>query len=314
MRKLPALAVAGILALAASMSPASATAATEFGDTCVANHSTEGFVVSIFEISAPGNSLPGAAPTSGVITQWKVNLISAPVSIPQTLKVLRPTGPNTAQVVGEASGTVVGGSNVFNTRIPVQTGDRLAIFGTSSFGTLFCEIASKSVLLGAYEGTGGGPGSTVSFIEFVEPARVPVSAVIEPDADNDGYGDETQDKCPQSASFQGECPKVKIDIGSVVKKKGSVVVALTATNEASVNVVGAVKLGKGKKAKLSGGKKTVKPGKITRFTLKFPANLKAAFGQLPHGRSLSLKVAASAKDLIGRVTKDQVKVKLKGQA
>lgn len=313
MKNLSVTAVVGVLIAVVLALPATAAASTEFGDTCVANRSTESFVVSIFEISAPGNSLPTAAPTPGVITQWKVNLVAAPLSVPQTLKVLRPSGGNTAQVIGEATGTVVGGSNTFNTRIPVQAGDRLAIFGTSSFGTLFCEIATKNVLLGAYEGTGGGPGSTVNFLEIVEPARVPVSAVIEPDADNDGYGDETQDKCPQSAAFQTECPTVKLDLSSAVKKKGSVVVSVTATSEAPVKVTGTVKLGKGKTAKLSGDKHTVKPGKITRFTLKFPSKLKAALADLPKSQALKLKVTASAKDLVGRVTKDQLKVKLKGQ-
>jgi hypothetical protein len=36
--------------------------------------------------------------------------------------------------------------------------------------------------------------------------RVNVSATIEPDADRDGYGDETQDRCPTDPSTQGPCP------------------------------------------------------------------------------------------------------------
>ena len=33
-----------------------------------------------------------------------------------------------------------------------------------------------------------------------------VSAILEPDADGDGFGDETQDQCPTDASTQGPCP------------------------------------------------------------------------------------------------------------
>jgi hypothetical protein len=33
-----------------------------------------------------------------------------------------------------------------------------------------------------------------------------IQGVVEPDADNDGYGDETQDACPSSASTNGPCP------------------------------------------------------------------------------------------------------------
>ena len=33
-----------------------------------------------------------------------------------------------------------------------------------------------------------------------------VNADIEPDADHDGYGNETQDRCPTDATAQGTCP------------------------------------------------------------------------------------------------------------
>jgi hypothetical protein len=33
-----------------------------------------------------------------------------------------------------------------------------------------------------------------------------VNADVEPDADRDGFGDETQDQCPTNASTQGSCP------------------------------------------------------------------------------------------------------------
>ena len=33
-----------------------------------------------------------------------------------------------------------------------------------------------------------------------------ISANVEPDADSDGYGDETEDGCPSNAATQGACP------------------------------------------------------------------------------------------------------------
>jgi hypothetical protein len=33
--------------------------------------------------------------------------------------------------------------------------------------------------------------------------------VIEPDADGDHFGDETQDKCPSNPAAQGTCPPAK---------------------------------------------------------------------------------------------------------
>jgi hypothetical protein len=36
--------------------------------------------------------------------------------------------------------------------------------------------------------------------------QIDVSAVLEPDADHDGFGDETQDQCPTNGSTHGPCP------------------------------------------------------------------------------------------------------------
>ena len=33
-----------------------------------------------------------------------------------------------------------------------------------------------------------------------------LSATLEPDADHDDFGDESQDQCPTNASTQGACP------------------------------------------------------------------------------------------------------------
>ena len=41
---------------------------------------------------------------------------------------------------------------------------------------------------------------------FEPSVQLDVSAVFELEADNDGFGDETQDLCPTNASTQGPCP------------------------------------------------------------------------------------------------------------
>lgn len=309
MRKLSGVAVFGALALAAATAPA-ATASTEVGDDCVAFSIAPGYTF-VQLTSSAANPLPLTAPAAGVVTKWKTTLPTTTEVFPQVLKVFRGAGTNQFQVVGEsAPGPATGGVNVFGTRISVQAGDRFGL-SEGGKGTLYCKTENPADTMGIAKAS--PPVGSVQAFEPVPGYQADVVAIVEPDADNDGYGDETQDRCPQSASTQGECPTVSIDIGSAAKKKGSVVVSLTTSAEAPVTVRGVVKLGKGKKAKLNGGKKTAKPGKITRFTLKFPAKLKAALADLPRSRSLSLKITASARDLIGRVTKDQLKVKLKGQ-
>lgn len=319
MRKRSGMAVLGLLAAMSLAGASAASAATEFGDACAANDVTESTPITLFEIAAVGNPLPTSAPSAGVITRWKVNVIPAPVTLPQTLKVLRPNAAaKTAQIVGEDTRNVSGGLNSFETRIPVQAGDRLGLFGPGEPGTLICESTGAHVL-GVFAG-GGSIGATVNFAEIAPEARVPVSAVIEPDVDNDGYGDETQDKCPQSAAAQTVCPVIVLD-AIPLTKKGSVVVLVAANPESPVTVSGAVKApGKSKGAKssaqlkLKGVTSTVKPGAIARITLPFSAKLKSELAALPSKRSVKLTITASATNAAGQVSTDTAIAKLKGQA
>jgi len=307
MRRL-ATGLVAIAAMLAAVSPSSALASTEFGDNCVANQATEFY--GLFEISAPGNPLPTAAPTAGVITKWKVNLIPAPVTVPTTLKVVR-VGAGTLLVVGESSGTVVSGANVFNARIPVQAGDRLGIYGPGEIGTLYCTTGGEEAQFGLFVGATPAGGSS-PFETGTSNLRVPMAAILEPDADNDGYGDESQDGCPQSAAFQTPCPPVALSTSKQVRK-GSVVIFVTTDTAAPVTVKGVVNLGKGKKAKLNGGTKSLTPGTLGKFTLKFSKALKAKLKELSSKKSLTLKATATGTSVSGAVTTKVVKAKLKGQ-
>jgi hypothetical protein len=304
-----------VIAAAMSISllgAAGASAATEFGDTCIGNEPTEA-PATFFELSASNNPLPTAAPVSGVITRLKVNLSPEAPTFPVSLKVLRQTGPNTVQIVGEANGNVAGGSNNLSARIAVQTGDRLGFFSPSTFGAVICEEEGGTGVLGAYEG-GGSPGASTTFVSIpVTGARVPLSAVIEPDADNDGFGDETQDACPQSATTQTACPPVALSTGKQVRK-GSVTIVVTSSTAAPVSVLGVVKLGKGKKATLNAGTQNLAPGVPGKFTLKFTKKVKKKLKELPPKRSVRLNATVSGTSASGAVTIKALKLKLRGQA
>jgi len=306
--------VTAALAAALSISLLGATgasAATEFGDNCFGNEPL-GAPITLFEISASNNPLPTAAPVAGVITKMKVNLVPAAPAFPVSLKALRQIGPETVLVVGEANGTVVGGQTTIAAQIPVNAGDRVGFYSPSEFGAVICEEEGGTGVLGAYEG-GGSPGATVNFVSIpVSGARVPVSAVIEPDADNDGFGDETQDACPQSAAFQVACPPVALSTSKQVRK-GSVTILVTSSTAAPVTVKGVVKLGKGKKAKLNGGTKNLTPGVLGKFTLKFSKALKAKLKELSVKQSLTLKATVTGTSVSGAVTTKTLKIKLKGQ-
>lgn len=301
--------VAAFAALAVGVSPA--VAATEFGDGCVANEAS-GEAVTVFEVSAPGNPLPTAAPSSGVLTAWKLNLAPGGAGIPQTLDVLRlNAATKTAQVIGESSATLTSGANVVPARIPIQAGDRLAIVGPSPVGTLVC-ATPETTFYGGYLGSVGS-GGTSPYVEVEGEVRIPAVGVIEPDADHDGYGDETQDKCPQSAATQAPCPVVTLSASSTVKK-GLAKVLVTASSQATVTVVGTVKLGKGKTVELNGGTQAVAPGTLAKFTLLFSKRLRSTLKGLPRKRSLSLTVEATAPNIVGSPTIKTLKLHLKGQA
>ncbi len=296
---------------------ASASAATEFGSTCTTN--TAGPGVSIVQtVPATGSTLPLAAPTTGVIVKWKISLTPVEIALPHVLKVLRPGAPKQFQVVADsAPGTVVSGANSFDTRLPVQAGDLLGLYGlTSPPGTLACSAqpGAKSATI-----TGNPPaGSTATTVEEVSEIGGGVAAVIEVDADGDGFGDETQDKCPQSAAFQAACPVAILD-GFAVAGKNTVTVIVSTSIPTPVTVSGTAPLPKAPKGKagssaqvkLKAVTQTVTPGVIGRFKLKLPGKLKSAVAALAPGKTLTLKLTASATSVTGAVSKDELNLKLK---
>lgn len=319
--------------LAAALAlPSAASAATTFGDPCIADDDSEpGGEYAIFNISAPGNPLPVAAPADGVITSWSVPLISPyPEPVEQVLKVIRPLAPGQIRLVGEAVGTIQGSSNVFAARIPVKAGDRLGLAGRPGGFVFGCEVEPEEAILGGYEDEPPVPvGGSAVMVEETAPFRIPVSAMLEPDADGDGFGDETQDRCPQSAAVQATCPVVvptpagaPIVLDSLAlpgKNKVLVYVATSATTP--VTVSGTAKLPGAKRAngatkrkakaatraKLRPVTRTVTPGTLARFTLPLTAQVKRYLKVLPHGKKLVLDLTASA----GKAT-DTTKLRLPG--
>jgi hypothetical protein len=320
LRRMILASVTGVCLVAAN----SASAATEFGDTCAGAGGAPGdYTLTTLSGSSP--TLPLTAPSGGVITKVKVNsAIEIPVPYPVTVKLLRSAGGNKYTVVGSQSLNAGPGITVADARIPVQVGDKLGVHGEAfNYGGETIHVSPFCVgvegELGAYVGDAAS-GSTVEFFEAA-PARTPLAAVIEPDADGDGYGDETQDKCPQSASTHDECPPVVID-SLATPGKGKAIVLIATDTAGEVTVSGSVKLPKaakgGKKAgasatvQLKSLTKAATPGQISRFVLKFPGSLKQALAALPKGKKMKLKITATETNVAGKVSQDSSTLKLKG--
>ena len=319
------LLLTGASAMAALMllAPA-ASAAVEFGDACVGNEyalpeGPGGPGYTFMTLSVPSGGLSLTAPSSGVITKVKMNVGDIlPFAVPTAVKVLRPIGGSSYTAVGQTMVNAWGNASA-EARMPVLAGDHLGLHGqpTTFEGSpvpsvsIYCREPEDGSVMGATIGD-VTVGSTGSFAP-VEEGRVPVAAVIEPDADKDGFGDETQDLCPLSAAVQTACPVITLSASKVVKR-GFVTMLVTGSAQAPVTVAGTVSLGKGKKANLKGGTQIVAAGVLARFVVPFPKSVKSKLKKLTPKQKLSLKLTATATNVAGQPTVATVKAKLKGQA
>jgi hypothetical protein len=322
------LILGGVMTVAL-MFTGSAAAATVVGSNCAA--STTAGAVTIVSLKSPiGSPMPYAIPSAGVITSWSLTIpgtFPSEIQVSEKLKVFAPTElPGQFKVVGESAATILGGTTTSPARIPVQGGDLLGSSltivdsGGTEMGAIYCKTENPGDEIGKIPGD-PIPGATVSAVSTETGFQNPISVSVEPDADGDGYGDETQDQCPTDASTQGPCPAPKVAPSapappapialsdSAAARKGLVTVTLISSAQATVSVGGSVKLGKGKNVKLSGGTQLVAPGSLAKFTVVFPAKLKAALKQLPTSKRLSLILVATAP---GATTKS-LTVKVPGQ-
>jgi hypothetical protein len=197
------------VALVGLMIPAAAPAAETIGQTaagsgCTANEAyTQGVLTS-------GTSYQ---PTiSGVITSWS-SFASAPNTLLELL-VLKPNpagGGSTHFIATQRDQvrtlTQASALNTFaGLHLPIEAGDQLGLF-LPGFGSANCFFNVGGSDTGLFF-TGGDPPLNVdsNFTGSNSSRRLNASATVEPDADHDGFGDETQDGCPTSAAAQGACP------------------------------------------------------------------------------------------------------------
>jgi hypothetical protein len=153
----------------------------------------------------------------GVITSWKTQA-GTNVGVGLRLKVYRPTAASdTWTLVAETPLKVLTPNtlNTVPTRISVQSGDRIALRTASENGGP-CWFPDAADLSSDYHALGYTPlsppgfdppaGSDVTFNNDDRQALVNIAAVVEPDADGDGFGDETQDQCPGVPGSSNGCP------------------------------------------------------------------------------------------------------------
>ncbi|MBS1880078.1 MAG: hypothetical protein JST31_11225 [Actinobacteria bacterium] len=153
------------------------------------------------ETGTNGYAVPAGG---GVITAWKTQ--TGPQAGTMKLKVFRPTGvPGEFLSVGEEGPHSVAANTAptfaSGVRIPVQAGDMLGLVGAG----LNCESEYMATKTGYKSqvfpmGVDPAPGTTATIEGNSTGFALEIAAIVEPDADHDGYGDETQDACPADAT------------------------------------------------------------------------------------------------------------------
>jgi len=192
-----------ILGALGALSPATSSAATIVGQAAPASAIQMSCAALTGVQDASGAGAPSyTIPTDGVLTSFRTRA-SAATGKSMRLIVFRGVGP-TFTVVGRGDSQPLTPStlNQFPARMPVQAGDLLGVDTTGGW-CVFAGVAGDHHWFDFFDPAPGGPfnpGNDASG------NRWNVEATLEPDADHDGYGDETQDQCPTDASTQGPCP------------------------------------------------------------------------------------------------------------
>jgi hypothetical protein len=214
--------------------------------------------------------------------------------------------------------------NTFAVRIPVPAGVQFGIF--SSGGALVC--INSGTPTDKYSTFSGdvplGTKAKPSFTE--EKAFVALAVKVEPDADGDGFGDETQDACPSNATTQGTCPPASpappggggsgggsaatLSLGLKAKLEGNMV-AVQVTGSAAATVA-VSDLFRGRK--VAGPKNaSVGPGQTGRVYLPLSELVKEKLATLPRKRKLTLVIEAKGQSSAGASAATSIELAVPGR-
>jgi hypothetical protein len=202
--RLPLLATVALSLTLMCAAPAGAT--TVLGQTVTPSAPSACSGFPDFEIVQESRGgVSSAAPAAGVITSW--SFLAGPSASNIELRVFHKlTATDTWQPV-TAAGTLQtvaadSGLHVYPTRVPIAAGDFVGLH--TAGGGCYANTPSGDVARYYYETSPQPVGTAASYNSIS--AIVDLAAAVEPDADHDGYGDETQDSCPTKSSTQLPCP------------------------------------------------------------------------------------------------------------
>jgi hypothetical protein len=157
---------------------------------------------------------------AGVITSFSYQGNAVPGQVQAVLYGPESSPGNRSVVAKSAKAlSVAGVLNTFPTRVPVTAGLTLGMWmGTAGMGCAFAGAPGDILHAAVVD-----PDVTAAFsVVTTGPAhRANVSAVVESDADGDGFGDVSQDLCPQSKLTQAACPPPDTTVTKAPRKKST---------------------------------------------------------------------------------------------
>jgi hypothetical protein len=236
--------LAGSAVLAVSLGAGLAVAlggSTEVGQTTSSPTFGVGTPVAPFS-TVPGT--PSYATPHGVLTSWRFHSSGDPAAGAVRLKIFRYTGNGTDtdlafKVLAESSLKTLepDTSYDFKERIPVDQGDLL---GLTAVGDAEVGITVPGTPENRLAQFGGGdipPGETGTATIAWPDLRPSVAATVESDADADGFGDDTQDKCPVDPTTQALC---QFSFGRLKRntKRGTAVLPVTVPGAGTLSLTG----------------------------------------------------------------------------
>ncbi|HYI36349.1 MAG TPA: hypothetical protein VEX39_07085 [Thermoleophilaceae bacterium] len=244
-----ALAAGTLLAL-----PASGLAADSFGSRLLNEPANSAecdsppctFVSYIHPSNPNGDPYAGGAPVDGVITTFRVRakpyFTQSPVRVTPRVADITRQNQDSATASAKASGqqvtlTANGAIEEHPTRIPVSRGQHLAL-DTVNAAVTYNASGDKFTYMFT-PSLGQAPRTST-----LPTGELLVQAGVERDRDRDGFGDETQDRCPSQAGTAGECDRTAPRVGSMKLRKGRVSFRLSEAGSVRVSVQKRRKVGK----------------------------------------------------------------------
>ena len=178
---------------------------------------TVGHPVSVVTTKESDGSNEDGSPINGVLVSVRLKHFGNPVDVPVAVRVLD-QNPMTVDLflnespeiplIAVTSPVMATTSEATGLHRPIGVGDRIGIGYTKPMD--FAQLHTGAAMGNIYYRTGAGldhPAGTEQTYANTGSSELLIQGTVEPDADGDLFGDETQDGCPTNANSQGACTK-----------------------------------------------------------------------------------------------------------